>query len=107
MMTENLHHPWQVQKVAATVQLTRRQLERLFQQELQTTPSQFLLTNRLAKASDLLVTTFRLIKQVAADVGMPDVNHFISEFKKAYNVTPSAYRRQATLEKISSDVAIE
>ncbi len=103
----DLSQVYQWEQVAAEVHLTRRQLERLFHLELKATPHQFLLTLRLEHARDLLVTTFRLVREIAADVGMPDVNHFIREFKKAYGLTPKAYRRQATLEKISSDVANE
>jgi transcriptional regulator GlxA family with amidase domain len=100
-------HAYQWDQVAAEVHLTRRQLERLFQLELHATPHQFLLTQRLEKACDLLVTSFRLVKEIAEAVGLPDVNHFIRAFKKQYGQTPNAYRRQATLEKNARDVANE
>ena len=105
LVTQNLKHPWTVQELAAAVQLSRRQLERLFWRELQITPSEYLLQQRMEKACALLVTRFDLVKEIAAQVGLPDVNHFIRVFKKRYGQTPEAYRQAATLAKISTDVA--
>jgi transcriptional regulator GlxA family with amidase domain len=105
LLAQNLKHPWTVQELAAAVQLSRRQLERLFWRELQITPSEYLLQQRMEKACALLVTRFDLVKEIAAQVGLPDVNHFIRVFKKRYGQTPEAYRQAATLAKISTDVA--
>lgn len=103
----DLQHSYQWEEFAAEAQLTRRQLERLFQRELQSSPHQYLLTQRLEKGRELLVTTNALVKEIAAQVGMKDVNHFIREFKKMYGLTPNAYRNQSPLEEIRPDVAIE
>ena len=104
-MAGNLAYPWQVQELAAQVQLTRRQLERLFRQELQETPSQYLWRQRMEKACALLVTSFRSVKQIAQEVGMPDVSHFIRAFKQRQGQTPETYRQQATLATLSPDAA--
>ena len=105
LLAEDLKHPWPVQELATKVLLTRRQLERLFRQELAQTPSQYLLRQRMEKACELLVTSLDQVKKIAQEVGMPDVNHFIRVFKKQHGKTPEVYRQEASLERISTDVA--
>lgn len=104
LIQADLRQEFQMEEIAALVNLSPRQIRRLFQQELGCAPQQLLRRLRLAKAQELLVTTFLLVKEIAEQVGMSDVNHFIREFRKAYGLTPETYRRQASLEKNSADV---
>lgn len=104
LIQADLQREFQLQEIAALVNLSPRQIRRLFQQELGCAPQQLLRRLRLEKGQELLVTTFLLVKEIAEQVEMSDVNHFIREFRKGYGLTPEAYRKRASLEKNSADV---
>lgn len=57
------------------------------------TPTQYLKSVRLRKAKELLETSFLSVKQIISLVGIGDRNHFTNDFKKAYGVSPTEYRR--------------
>jgi len=50
---------------------------------------------RLKKAADIILNTTHPISEVAFMVGFNDRKHFSREFKKVYNVSPSAYKNGA------------
>ncbi len=50
---------------------------------------------RLEKAADIILNTTHPISEVAFMVGFNDRKHFSREFKKVYNVSPSAYKNGA------------
>ncbi|TGV04760.1 hybrid sensor histidine kinase/response regulator transcription factor [Flavivirga rizhaonensis] len=56
--------------------------------------SEFIRSVRLKKASQLLSQTDMSISNVAYDVGFNDLKYFRKCFKKAFNETPSQYRKQ-------------
>ncbi len=56
------------------------------------TPNDFLLTSRINRAKELLRTGGDTVSQIAGQVGMDNVSHFIVTFKKREGVTPSVYR---------------
>lgn len=56
------------------------------------TPAEYLLQLRLQHAKEALRMTDRSVSQIACDVGMPNVSHFIALFKRQEGTTPAAYR---------------
>jgi transcriptional regulator GlxA family with amidase domain len=56
-------------------------------------PLEYLLRRRLERAQDLLLTSRAPVKQVAAEVGLPDAAYFTRVFTRRYGAAPSAYRR--------------
>jgi transcriptional regulator GlxA family with amidase domain len=63
-----------------------------FKTQVGVSPFQYHKKARLERARQLLETTLLNIKVVAAEVGYKDCSHFMREFKKAYDSTPSEYR---------------
>ena len=57
-------------------------------------PYQFQLTCRLEKAKQLLSTTDLPITRIAFDLGFCASQHFSSHFKRAFGITPTAWRKQ-------------
>ena len=51
-------------------------------------------SGRVGEAANRLVHTDDSLDDVAASVGWQDKTHFIRQFRKAYGVTPAAWRRQ-------------
>ncbi|MEZ9949391.1 helix-turn-helix domain-containing protein [Vibrio breoganii] len=81
--------------IATNSFLSTRQLERLFHQFFQTTPSQYLSDKRISRAKELLVSDINLsINQIAHGCGFSDSNYFSRVFRKQVNVSPRDYRKQ-------------
>jgi AraC-like DNA-binding protein len=57
------------------------------------TPNAFVTAARLNRAKELLRTTDRTIAQIASDVGLDNVSHFINTFKEHEGLTPYSFRQ--------------
>lgn len=88
----NLHRAITVADIAQSVELSTSRFSVRFKTEAGVSPFQYLKNARLERARQLLETTLLNIKVVAAEVGYNDCSHFMREFKKAYDSTPSEYR---------------
>ena len=65
---------------------------RYFRQLLGVTPFQYLNRYRIQKSRELLVSTDRMISDIAFLCGYGSLSHFNQEFKKHMGCTPSEYR---------------
>ncbi len=90
-MDQNLNKPLRLNDIAQSVQLSPRQLERLFVEYHDISPMKHLRTLRLKHAVGLLAE--RNVSDAAHDSGFEDVSYFIRAFRHAYGVTPSAARK--------------
>ena len=72
--------------------VSETRFRRLFQNVMGITPGRYLVTIRLNAARRLLVTTNRLIADIATAVGFWDQSHFVKAFKRERDETPSHYR---------------
>ena len=70
-------------------------LKRLFQRHHATSPHQYLLERRIAKASRILVATELPISEVALATGFSSQSHFATAFKKKVGLSPKAYRHES------------
>ncbi|MGP9499085.1 GlxA family transcriptional regulator [Halomonas sp. AOP43-D1-4] len=80
--------------LAKRINLSPRQLDRLFRQELKTTPMRYFKIMRLRYAEWLLHHTDSSISEIAADCGFSDAAHLARDFQAHYACTPSQSRRQ-------------
>lgn len=55
-------------------------------------PSEYILSLRLQKATDLLYTTEYSLEEIARECGFYDANYLIKAFKRRYGVTPGKFR---------------
>lgn len=88
----NLHRAITAADIAQSVDLSYSRLFYLFKTQVGVSPLQYLKKARLERARQLLETTSLNVKVVAAEVGYNDSTHFMRDFKKAYDATPSQYR---------------
>lgn len=77
---------------AKDMYLSQVYLSKLFKEEVQTSPINYLIKIRLSHAKELLETTDLSIKNVALNVGYEDVYHFSKIFKKYYGCPPSVIK---------------
>ena len=91
-MEENLEDPLSQTEIARRVNLSTRQLERLFRKYLNTTPTRYYLNLRMARARHLLRQTSMSILSVALACGFISASHFSKCYRETYNRTPRGER---------------
>lgn len=96
LMERHIEDPIPLEDVAREVSLSRRQIERLFEKYLKTTPWQHYLTLRLQKAKQLLEMTNMPVIDVAVACGYVSSSHFSKSFRDHFQILPSAARMAAT-----------
>jgi transcriptional regulator GlxA family with amidase domain len=89
----HLHQPVTVADLSRRVHMSQRTFARWFAAHTGTTPHQWLTSQRLIKAQELLERTDRGIEQVAADCGLTPLM-LRRHFARRWAVTPQAYRRR-------------
>lgn len=96
LMEANLEEPLTTDEIAQHVNVSRRQLERLFKQHLNSVPSQYYLELRLNKARTMLRQTSKSIIQIGLSCGFSSGPHFSSAYRNHFGITP---RDERTLKK--------
>lgn len=86
--------PLTLKTLAAMCFISPSYLSALFKQETGSTLIDYINTQRVNRAAQLLVQNNHTIAAVAEEVGILDVNYFTKIFKKTLGVTPTRYRRE-------------
>ena len=92
-LRDNLSRQFEVRDVAAQVNLSERQLNRIFHQITGKSVLAYLTALRMERASQLLLEQELPIKQISAAVGYPDTRYFTTLFGQRVGVTPGEFRR--------------
>lgn len=92
LMEGNIEQPLTAQECADLTGVSKRQLERLFQRYLGTTPSSHYMGLRLRRGRDLLEQTSKPIIQVALDCGFTSAGHFSHRYRGYFGHPPRAAR---------------
>lgn len=100
-MEENIEDPVSPADLAKLVDLSPRQIERLFKRYLQRTPKRYYLELRLQKARLLLLQTEMSVINVALSSGFSSPSHFSKCYRAFYGRTP--YRERG----VSTSLSIE
>lgn len=93
LMEANIEEPLTLTEVASYLFVSPRQLERLFQEHLHSTPSRYYLGVRLQRARLLLLQTGLPIAGVAARCGFSTPARFAKSYFAKYGRRPSDERR--------------
>ncbi|MFI7241061.1 helix-turn-helix domain-containing protein [Streptomyces qinglanensis] len=92
-VNERLDRPLTVEDLARRANMSTRQLSRHFRTATGTTPLQWLLTQRIRRAQELLETSADSIDAIAAATGMGTATTLRRHFNRALGVPPDTYRR--------------
>ncbi|WP_245601046.1 choline metabolism transcriptional regulator GbdR [Marinobacterium jannaschii] len=92
LMEANLEEPISLDELANYVDVSRRQLERLFQKYLQCSPSRYYLKLRLLRARQLLKQTSMSIIEVASACGFVSTPHFSKCYREHIGIPPREER---------------
>ena len=82
-----------LQTLASTMKLNKCYLASAFRKETGGTVTAYINEARIRRACLRLNSSAQTIGEIAAAVGIPNVNYFTRLFKKQKNVTPSEYRK--------------
>jgi len=93
LMESNLEEPIEPDHLAALVGISRRQMERLFQEYLDSSPSRYYLLLRLNRARELVRLSSMSITDIAAACGFVSTAHFSRCYRNHSGVPPRDERR--------------
>ena len=94
LMETHIDDPLTTMQLADSVEISRRQLERLFLRYLDSSPAKYYLGLRLGRAHQLLRQSNASIFNIAIACGFTSSTHFSHSFKDHYGTSPSATRSQ-------------
>jgi AraC-like DNA-binding protein len=84
--------PLGVDDMARVAGLSRAHFSREFRRTFGEPPHTYLLTRRLERAAALLRTTDYSVADICMAVGLQSVGSFTSSFRRAFGMSPTAYR---------------
>lgn len=93
LMEDNLANPVPLAKLGSRLGLSRRQVERLFRNELQCSPARYYLQLRLERAKLLLTQTTMPVVEIAVACGFVSASHFSKCYRTREGKAPQAERR--------------
>lgn len=92
LMEENLAHPFSTEALCREMNVSRRTLERRFQEALGRSPGQERQTLRLNRAKILLHNTRDPMSRIAEQCGYSNQQRFTEAFRRKVGATPTQYR---------------
>ena len=95
LMEANIEEPISLEELAGYVNISRRQLERLFKNYLDCSPSRYYLRIRLGRARQLLKQTSMSIVEIASVCGFISTPHFSKCYKAHMGLPPREERMAA------------
>jgi transcriptional regulator GlxA family with amidase domain len=94
---ERFHSEWRgrlpIHSLARSVGMSPREFQRVFRAQTGLTPRAYVRRLRLALARLLLERKDLSVKEICAVVGFSALNHFVTEFRKAYGRPPGEFRK--------------
>ena len=92
-MKTNYPYDISVSSIAAYVGVEQSYLYRLFKKQFGVSLREWLIQFRLEKSLEMMDNTEKSTTSIAHSVGFYDLPHFTKAFKKAYGISPKAYRK--------------
>ncbi|TYL49418.1 GlxA family transcriptional regulator [Marinomonas sp. IMCC 4694] len=95
LMENNLEEPIELDELASFVDVSRRQIERMFHRHLDCSPSRYYLRLRLERARKLLKQSNMSIVEISMACGFISTPHFSRCYRKHIGVSPRDERKTA------------
>jgi AraC-like DNA-binding protein len=81
-------------ELADDLAISVRQLQRIFKEKLDTTPTNFITTLKMESAAEMLLNTDNNISEIAYAMGFSDPAYFTRLFKKYFGKSPSEFAKK-------------
>jgi len=95
MIKKNIRYHFVIREIAQKVGMNEFKLKNGFRELFGNGVYEYLRSERMQIARQLLTDSGRSIKEIASMTGYRSVNSFIKAFKKMYGVTPGDFRKRA------------
>ena len=93
LMEHDLDRHLSAADLAKEVNLSPWRLCHIFKTETHVSLRQYRRTLRMERARILLETSFLSVKEIMTEVGVSDESHFVRDFKSAYGMPPTTFRK--------------
>lgn len=91
-ISENYNKELTLANLASHFSISQSHFSRLFKQETNSTPMEYIIQIRLSNAQKLLRESNLKISYIATHCGFNDVSYFSYIFKKRFGISPASYR---------------
>lgn len=88
----NLAQKISIDKLSDKTCMSKATFYRLFKRELGVSPNDFILTEKITRAKEMLVKPGSKIAAISYALGFSDANYFTKVFKKLVGITPGSYQ---------------
>jgi len=92
LMEEHLETPLSSAELAGRLGISTRQLERIFERYLNTSPKRYIMDLRLHRARNLIVQSDQAITEIAMACGFTSTSHFSKVYRDHFGNTPGSQR---------------
>jgi len=82
-----------LKEIANEVGLSESRARTLFKSDVGLTPGQYIKKLKIDAAAEIARDTYLRVAEIAAILGVNDNSHFLRDFKKAYGMTLTKYRK--------------
>jgi DNA-binding winged helix-turn-helix (wHTH) protein/AraC-like DNA-binding protein len=103
---KNLQHSIHIRDLSIVAQLSQAHFSRSFKQAFGEPPHAYVVRRRLARASNLMITSPESLTEIALSVGFSDQAHLCRLFRRAFGQSPSSWRREHGGPRVISKINI-
>ena len=107
LMEANIEDPIEIVNLAELVDLSRRQLERLFKANLEVSPARYYMNLRLLRSRGLLKQTNFSTVEIAAQCGFKSTPHFSKCYRDHFGVSPRIDRKNHPSALFKASIGVE
>jgi AraC family transcriptional regulator len=90
---KNLHRNIEIRDLSAVAERSPAHFSRSFKRAFGEPPHAYVIKRRLERACHLMVTTSESLSEIALSVGFSDQSHLCKLFRRAFDQSPSIWRR--------------
>ena len=92
IIEENIEMPLSSPEIADRLGISTRQLERMFERYMNTSPKRYIMDLRLHRARNLIVQSDQAITEIAMACGFTSTSHFSKVYREHFGNTPVSQR---------------
>jgi transcriptional regulator GlxA family with amidase domain len=92
IIEDRIESPLSSAEIACRIGVSTRQLERMFEKYLNTSPKKYIMDQRLHRARNLIVQSDQAITDIAIACGFVSPSHFSKVYREHFGNTPGSQR---------------